>query len=289
VAEPLHARRQLAPPFFPFGKSEQLLFESGFRVQKDGLFWEQYNLRDYLIAFLCRYGGLRASEPHHLFVNDVRVRYDDVGRPSAEVLLYHPTDSQITYMDPVTKRLATVTREEYLKRRFSMRARNMMTDRLHAGWKDLLLDNAELYARVQWFPSEAGAVFWKTWRRYLDHVRRPQQPSHPWAFCAASGSPSTTVQFGRAFERAVGRIKLIAKKELGTTPHGLRHAYGQSLRKANVPRKIIQLAMHHRNPFSQDVYTEPSIVEVNATLNDATIRLHLASYGLGGSAWESRA
>ena len=59
----------------------------------------------------------------------------------------------------------------------------------------------------------------------------------------------------------------------GTTPNGHRHAYGQRLKNAKMPERIIQIAMHHKSINSQKVYTEPTVADVTASLNNATASL----------------
>lgn len=74
-------------------------------------------------------------------------------------------------------------------------------------------------------------------------------------------------------EKAVEKIDLLFGKKYGTTPHGHRHAYGQRLKKANISNRNIQITMHHKSMMSQEVYTEPTVAEVTASLNNATASL----------------
>ena len=55
--------------------------------------------------------------------------------------------------------------------------------------------------------------------------------------------------------------------------HGHRHAYGQRLKKADIDNHIKQVAMHHKSIKSQEVYTEPTVEDVTASLNNATASL----------------
>lgn len=67
-----------------------LLFQ-GFIVpgkQKSPRIDERLNLRDILITMLLHYGGLRMSEPFHLYVHDVI--HDDTAPGTALVKVYHP-------------------------------------------------------------------------------------------------------------------------------------------------------------------------------------------------------
>ena len=86
--------------------------------------------------------------------------------------------------------------------------------------------------------------------------------------------------YHRAHERAVRRLNLVPAKNLGTTPHGHRHAYGRRLRGAAVDPLVRMRAMHHRTLESQQVYTEPQLNEVLRTFEDAEARM---SAGTGAS------
>ena len=66
---------------------------------------------------------------------------------------------------------------------------------------------------------------------------------------------------------------MIVGKNYGTTPHGHRHAYGQRLKNANIDARTIQVAMHHKSVVSHKVYTEPTIADVTASLNNSTASL----------------
>jgi integrase len=76
----------------------------------------------------------------------------------------------------------------------------------------------------------------------------------------------------KAYEKvhatAVRRIGLIPAKNLGTTPHGHRHATGKYLSKAGFSRKVVMKIMHHASESSQDVYTQQSILEVQNALRE---------------------
>ena len=64
-------KAEAAPPSFPFAHTTRL-FSEGFRRGGDeGPMWKRYHIRDQMIELLQRFGGLRVSEPFHLFVGDV--------------------------------------------------------------------------------------------------------------------------------------------------------------------------------------------------------------------------
>lgn len=271
------------PPFFPLERSTDLIFE-GFRRRSSGAFWEQHNVRDMMIAVLQRFGGLRQSEPFHLFVGDVepvvRDVTDSVLGTEARVTLYHPSEGAMRFRDPLTREVVVGTRAAYLLHVHGRRPRHIMKwSGEYAGWKDLMLDDGPQHSvNVHWFPREWGAVFWRLYDMYVRHVL-PSGLTHPYLFVnlggdeGTLGSPYRLESYDAQLRAAVRRIGLAPKKELGTTSHGLRHAYGQVLTKLKVERKYIQIFMHHKSPMSQDVYTQPEMRDAAEALERATERL----------------
>lgn len=258
------------PPYFP-RRSFQALLNVGFRRQKVGRVWEQYNLRDTMIALLQRHGGLRASEPFHLFVTDV---FEDPRCPGhAEVRLYHPELGRFSYRDSLSGKVVHVTRREFLMARYGRVPRNLMSGKQHAGWKDLMLDydKPEYYCVVRWFPLCCGKFFWDIYKIYVRNIIPPGL-DHPYLFVNSSGasnygSPYQLDTYYKNLDIATRRIGLETKKNLGTTSHGLRHAYGQDLEDHKIDEKIIQLCLHHKSPLSQRVYTQPELEKARRELN----------------------
>ena len=112
------------PPYFPEEQIEALLFE-GFLVpghQKDQRAWNRWNLRDILITMLLHYGGLRMSEPMHLWVDDVFIAPKD--RECARVLVHHPRDDIYDAVNRLTGKRAAWPRTVGL---FSPTASSSMT------------------------------------------------------------------------------------------------------------------------------------------------------------------
>ena len=235
------------------------------------------NLKDILITMLLHGAGLRLSEPFHLFVSDIEVEAEHPER--ARVKLYHPEQggAPVDYVDPLTGRHRGGDREEYLRGKWQRKPRTLEGGRFHAGWKDLLLMNQrEKYALIHWFPTDWGEIFLDMAREYITHCRS-KRCNHPYLFVSekrgVEGDPYTIDAFRQAHAKAVRRIGLEAGRQLGTTPHGHRHAYGRRLKQAEVDAQTIQRVMHHKGPGSQDVYTEPAVVVINATLEEASKRL----------------
>lgn len=254
------------PPAFPEDRIEELLFK-GFKVAG------QYNYRDMAITCLLFGGGLRVSEPFHLFLADVQPHWDD---PSiAFVAVHHPAVG----LAPNDWRNGTGkrgSRTEYLAAEFGLAPRHLVRGKLHAGWKHPALDK-RWYMQVHWFSkAKYGTLFFDIWKRYLEQVTTVER-QHPYAWVNLSrgntGGIYTVSSYLKSLQRAVERIGLVYGKQFGTTSHGPRHAYGQRARRAGVNEIIIQRVMHHCSPDSQLVYTQPQLSEVTAALEQASHRL----------------
>ncbi|KQW84710.1 gamma-mobile-trio recombinase GmtY [Ensifer sp. Root127] len=260
----------LNPPRFPPDALISLL-SKGYRRGNGRRLSDRYNLRDVMICILQRFGGLRASEPFHLYVTDVLENKHKPG--SAEVRLYHPELGRFTYLDPLTGKLVHATRTEFLRVRYNgLVPRNQRTDKKRAGWKELMLDVGppHYYAVVRWFPSVWGSIFWRLYQVYVREVL-PGKLDHPYLFVnldkgESFGSPYSLSAYYDNHAAAMGRVGLSVSKPEGTTSHGFRHAYGHSLEVAGVPDKIIQVCMHHKSLHSQGVYTLPDALEVSRAL-----------------------
>lgn len=238
---------------------------------------ERMNIRDILITILLHGGGLRESEPFHLYVSDVAI--DPHNPKSALVRLYHPERGTAPddYIDPISGKVINADREEYLRVKWGLQPRNLEVGRFHAGWKNLKLSNGrENYAMVHWFPSYWGEVFLSLFKVYITK-QRSRHCAHPYLFVSlkdtVAGEAYTVNSYRQAHAKAVKRIGLLPAKGFGTTPHGHRHAYAQQLTDAGLGTEVIQAALHHKSPESQRVYKEPPTEKVNAALRAASTNL----------------
>lgn len=261
---------QRRPPFFPRDQVLPLL-QLGFRLHSNGPVWYRYNIRDQMIAILQRFGGLRESEPFHLFVTDVHEDRRKAGH--AEVRLYHPEIGRFTSLNRLTGKLEHQKRSEFLRQGYGRLPRNLMHGKERAGWKDLLLDYDEpqSYCLVRWFPESWGKIFWDLYRVYVDRLL-PSGLTHPYLFINLSsgdnyGAPYQLSAYNANLRAAVARLGLESEKRQGTTSHGLRHGYAQDLTDAGIEDEIIQICMHHNSIFSQQDYKRPSFEKINRELN----------------------
>ncbi|MBP2463601.1 MULTISPECIES: gamma-mobile-trio recombinase GmtY [unclassified Rhizobium] len=266
-----------APPRFPPEAFDALLSSGYKKAGKGKRLSDRYHLRDMMICILQRYGGLRASEPFHLFVTDVLESKSVPG--SAEVRLYHPELGRFSYMSPLTGEIVHTTRTEFLRERYGLQPRNQRTDKKAAGWKELMLDVGapHYYAVVRWFPTYWGLLFWKLYQAYVREVL-PTNLDHPYLLVNLSnskrkGSMYTLSAYYDNHAAAMDRIGVRVNKEEGTSSHGFRHAYGHSLECAGISDKITQVCMHHKSVVSQGVYTLPDASEVNVALEAGRIAI----------------
>lgn len=225
-------------------------------------------------------GGLRHSEAFHLWVQDV---FPDPEDPNlAVVRIYHPSEGRAPqdFKNPTTGKYIT-DRESYLLLKYGLLPRNKYSaqDKRFAGWKEPRLDSDEdNYIHVYWLSKEWGYIFMYAWKMYMaKRLRDGIKDTHPFAFVSHStktlGEMMPLRSQRESHEKAVEKIDLIVGKKYGTTPHGHRHAYGQRLKNANIDDRIKQVAMHHKSIESQKVYTEPTVADVTASLNNATASL----------------
>lgn len=265
------------PPYFPPQKFSDLI-RMGFAVPRHGARGPAHgrvHVRDMMIAILQGAGGLRQSEPFHLYLDDVR---DDPRSPgSALVRIHHPSEGKYRFFSPVERKWRVTSREEFLRSKGLCPRHKVGSKHLFAGWKDPLLVRekaGDFYLEVQWFPAWWGSVFWGLYRTYVRDVR-PQTDS-PFLFVNHSGRfvgrPYTIKQYDKKLARAVKLVGVQPVKETGGTSHGLRHHYGQILADAGVDHVVIQKAMHHKSPESTAIYTRPDADKVHRVLDQAVSR-----------------
>ncbi len=284
--------------YFPPEYVESLLWEGYKRPGRDREInpFLRYNSRDMMVGLLDGWGGLRRAEGFHLWIQDV---VEEPGKPGhALVVLNHPSEAMLQYFDKVTGRELRLSRQEVLKRRYPpyMPRHKVTRGRYRAGWKGIDL-NREHQAFVFWIDPNAAALFWILYLGYIRYVRTPIMKhrralggaDHPFLFVtegddrregtAMIGDPYTPKAYERNHEAAVRRIQvdggtyLEHSKYHGTTTHGLRHLYGQTLVSLGVAPQVIQKGLHHRHYLSQAPYTAPDRDRTNQVLNNAYAQL----------------
>lgn len=271
------------PPSFPDGYFARLITEGmvrrGYAGHENVI--ERMNARNVLITLLMEGGGLRISEPFHLWVHDVQINPTDASQ--ALVRIYHPSEGMAPRDWQDGNGRPAANREDYLARRYGRRPRHLLYGSSQwAGWKHPTLDDAKtLSMAVHWRSPAYGQLFLVLWQRWL-RERALLAPNHPWAFATTKkgqrgngmpGSVYTIASFVAAHRRAVERIGLVPAKANGTTPHGHRHSMGQYMANAEMAPAAIMKILHHASLESQGVYTRPSAEEANRMLQKADRRL----------------
>lgn len=269
--------------FFPDERFIELLFKGFVRPGQvtNPFIDRRLNLRDILITLLMHAGGVRVSEPLHLFIQDVGI--DPInksanGQNIALVRIYHPSEGIAPDDWNKINTGKRINREAYLQGKYGMKPRNRCVGRsLRAGWKTRKLDDAaSKYIQVQWFPTMFGEWFLEIWKLYLRQLREIPR-AHPFAFVVLHGpdrgKPLSMDAFLASHKRAIRRIGLEPAKMNGTTAHGHRHAYGQRLVDANIDVLVRRNALHHSSIESQIPYTEPTAKKVSEVLSNAMQRL----------------
>ncbi|MEL7656493.1 MAG: gamma-mobile-trio recombinase GmtY, partial [Bacillota bacterium] len=170
---------------FPEDKMHDLLW-IGFKKQdkSDKLnFLNKYNWRDIAITILLHGGGLRESEPFHIWVQDVMP--DPYDPQLALVRVYHPVDGVAPkdFKKPTDGKFLP-NREAYLRIKYGLKPRNRVAGLKHAGWKNpKMSDEQQNYMQVHWFPSEWGYLFMQVWKMYMaQRIHEKIMDNHPFLF-----------------------------------------------------------------------------------------------------------
>lgn len=238
---------------FPDKYIEELL-KDGFKTANGKL-----DYKSIAMTMLMHYGGIRVSELFHIYIGDI---LEDLNAPEeALVRIYHPE-----YGTPPKKEFGT--RKDYLGSEFNLKPRTEVAGKLHSGWKSPLLNDRNFFFDVYFSSAEKSKIFYAIWISYLIHQRVDPKKGeeHPYAFTNSLGAPETIANFSSKHRRAIEHIKLRPNKNLGTTPHGHRHAYGFKLSEYGMSQVEIQKCMHHRNPNSCLVYLEPTDQEIRQNI-----------------------
>jgi site-specific recombinase XerD len=244
--------------------------------------FEREDITAKMITILMMFGGTRHSEPYHLWFNDVIPQVDG----SCKVFLRHPSEAE-TYIPAETVK----SRKQYLyEHGLSPRNSNSSSKSYKAGWKNLQVDE-DYSAPVQFIHPAAEKMFRELYVLYIKSYRpklmkwRNEKGGnmHPFLFISNwsgdIGAPYSMSAYRGALERAFNRLNkahglnLAISKKAGTSPHGMRHYFGQALTDLGVDMKIIQKCLRHRTISAQSVYTEPNGKKIRIALDNAIIRI----------------
>lgn len=233
------------------------------------------SVRDKLYLLLLFFGGLRISEPMHLFASDICIQSDGIAR----VVLGHPQDGRYQWIGRDGNK-RTGNRITFLQERYCVTSRNLLAenDPLHAGWKGMMEDDGKRSESVvHWLREDAGRLFARLHAEYIKTVRSKLPDHHPYYFVSergedSYGQPLKLSNMSKAFNRAAVRVGL-SPSMAGVNPHGARHFYGLYCASVlRLPIETTQRLMHHRSVLSTQIYYALSAETVRKELVSAQER-----------------
>ena len=218
------------------------------------------NARDKMLVLLMGYGGLRISEPLHLFLNDATERFRD--SRAAKIRLEHPSNGFARWSSRGNRREGR--RSEFLSEMFGRLPRNELGrgNPQFAGWKGMLLPDANPDNRYLFWLDEAvvGRYFRELLEEYLEDHRvllHSGKLKHPYLFfnirkqrsSGVYGAPLTLANAHEAFESAAKRARVKC------SPHGCRHHYAfYAADVLGLPQETLMRMLHHSSITSSDAY-----------------------------------
>lgn len=230
------------------------LITNGFWRSKNRNDLTKLNIKNVLITMLISYGGLRVSEPFHIFISDI---YDDpVDDSQSFINIQHPALGEAPEYWRKHTGNKDASREMYLREKYGLRPRTDQLNSSHVGWKSSHKTSINVYM----FPSKAARWFKVLVDIYIKEQRKssPTRP-HPYLFSDENGNPATIKQYTEARKKALRKLGYDHSKYAGNNPHGGRHFYGSTLNTGGVSAVHIKEAMHHSSITSQHTYVEASV------------------------------
>ncbi|QPL43496.1 site-specific integrase [Pseudoalteromonas sp. A41-2] len=257
---------------FPDERFIDLLFD-GFKKKKSKLtdpIHIKYRIDYILITILQHLGGLRLSEVFHIYVDDIIPNEE-----GQQIRVYHPCEGLAPEHARRKYKHGHMSRKQYLAKAFHMQDRLHMKGRLHAGWKNSVVNETGKFFHVFLFGfQELQKLFFELFRLYIEIRQEPLKGrEHPFLFTDNNGDPLSMVAYIRAHSRAVKRIGMTPKLDYSGTPHCHRHAYGKRLANANIDPILIKRCLHHASLEAQQAYTQPQIRETTEALKKGIERL----------------
>lgn len=256
---------------FPEELIEPLLNE-GFKL-KNG----EENIGAKMLTILMLFGGMRNSEPYHLWFNDINI-FAKSG--NLEIILHHPSDSNCN-IPPYREK----TRSHYLLER-KMLPRNHKNNphNFFSGWKNLALDN-NLTTEIKIIHSDIEDLFIDLYKKYMQQrelcIRAymiKHGHDHPFLFVKTGdrddlGAPLSMSSYIKSLKAAIVRLNNLGYDSTygtdnGISPHAMRHWFASMLTEAGIDSKVIQTLMNHRSILSQEVYKSSNKRMINKALNE---------------------
>ena len=213
---------------------------------------ERYNLANVLITMLLHFGGLRTSEPFHIYWHDIIPN-----KALEQIRVYHPTEGLAPDWWRLKEKLPHAYRRLFLQKKYQMASRWKHPNlRLRAGWKNNVITSKGNYMNV--FLTGGIVVketFFGLFRRYMQVRKEPLKGrEHPFLFTNKNGDPLSMESYGDAHKIAVTKIGLSTLLEDGGAKHSHRHAYKQRLVDMGLSKLERKKCLHHSCEESQDEY-----------------------------------
>ncbi|RTR26970.1 gamma-mobile-trio recombinase GmtY [Shewanella atlantica] len=233
--------------------------------------YKRLDLAKVLIFMLMRFGGVRVSEPFHLYINDIQP-YPTEDKQMI-IKIHHPSDS----VAPEKWAEQWVTREVYLRESFGLTPRHLKktTGCYKAGWKNPALhkvshgnQKTELFFYVEFLNASERELFYHLWFLYLKK-QRPRNNYSPFAFLSKkTGMPLTMSAYDAKLKKVINKLGYEYSKAAGTTPHGCRHLFKAEAKARGISTQVIRELLHHKSLMSQEEYAKPSIEQVRQVMKD---------------------
>lgn len=238
-----------------------------------------------MITALMLFGGMRNSEPFHLWFNDFSI-YPSTG--GLGIFLHHPSESACN-IPPY----ANMSRKEYLMHRgLNPRNDRNTSKSYHAGWKNLAVDNL-FRTEIRLIHKKIESHFLTWWNDYMslrqtcmEVYKEKHGHEHPFFFVKTgdkndTGAPLSMASYIKSLKRAISRLQ---KKGYliewgynhGVSPHPMRHWFITKLEEHDVSPKIIQSLANHRNIMSQEVYKGANAKEIDEACRKISKNLHFS-------------
>ncbi|MDO7435686.1 gamma-mobile-trio recombinase GmtY [Acinetobacter nosocomialis] len=260
---------------FPDEKFNQLLIDGVGKCKNINV-----KLRDTLILLLLHGAGLRESEALHLWIHDVKIVEENIQNNTinqnklvAKIKIFHPEEGRAPNgwksIDGFN------TRKHYLREKYNLKPRNTLHGKDRVGFKTRAFRNKGNYFDIYFFPWFYGEMFAEIWKIYLIS-RANIDDTHPYAFVNFEegnlGKPYKLSTFNNNYKKYLKRIGLNQSYEEGYCPHAHRHSYAKRLRRHNIDNETIRITMHHSSLISQEMYTQPTSIEITKILNDLSAK-----------------
>ncbi|MES2181389.1 MAG: hypothetical protein V4493_04745 [Pseudomonadota bacterium] len=217
-----------------------------------------HSARDKMLLLLMGFGGLRISEPLHLYVSDVMNHFPYT--QASKIVLSHPSEGHFSWRDK--NKVHKGKRSDYLKTEFSLLPRNELGGghKNFSGWKGMDLVHAEPNDNyIYWLAEEhTGSYFRKLLEQYIEENKSlfvHNRLEHPYLFFNTKkrsdtyGQMMTLANVHQVFYNACKRTNI------DSHPHLTRHHYGFYVRDIlNLRAEDLKALLKHKAITSSQKY-----------------------------------